>query len=329
LEFSSRLDGGAWSPFTLTTGVTLARLAQGPHRFEVRARDQAGNDDPTPAIRDFTVGGLRLTITAPASGATVGAGLVAVRGIVEGAAGEIGVVVNDVVAATGDGTFVALVPVAPGPTTLTATAEARGGGAASAAVSVVAVPTPPGGTVRASPMSGIAPLTVAFTVSGAADGARVDLDADGNGTVDLSGERVDGQTFTFTTPGIYVATAVVTDVAGVQTATQAVIQVFDRVALDAALQAKWAGMKAALRGGDIAGALDFIVERRRQDYGSAFGALARRLGGVDAILTDITLVRTRNAAAVYEMVRVDAGVVKSFQVRFALGGDGVWRLDSF
>ena len=37
----------------------------------------------------------------------------------------------------------------------------------------------------------------------------------------------------------------------------------------------------------------------------------------------------RDSSAVYEMVRVDGGVVKSFQVRFALGGDGVWRLESF
>jgi hypothetical protein len=49
LMFSWRLDGGAWSPFSLSTQAMLSGLAPGPHTFEVRARDSAGNIDPTPA----------------------------------------------------------------------------------------------------------------------------------------------------------------------------------------------------------------------------------------------------------------------------------------
>ena len=37
----------------------------------------------------------------------------------------------------------------------------------------------------------------------------------------------------------------------------------------------------------------------------------------------------RNAAAIYEMVRTDDGIVKSFEIRFALGSDGAWRLEAF
>jgi hypothetical protein len=55
LRFSWRLDGGEWSPFGPETSVSLAALADGSHRFEVRARDLAGNEDPTPAARAFTV----------------------------------------------------------------------------------------------------------------------------------------------------------------------------------------------------------------------------------------------------------------------------------
>lgn len=51
--FECRIDGAAFaacgSPFKTAT------LADGPHTFEVKATDKAGNADPTPASRSFTV----------------------------------------------------------------------------------------------------------------------------------------------------------------------------------------------------------------------------------------------------------------------------------
>src|SRR5205823_4469762 len=49
LMFSWRLDGGEWSPFSLSTEALLRHLAPGAHTFEVKARDSAGNVDPAPA----------------------------------------------------------------------------------------------------------------------------------------------------------------------------------------------------------------------------------------------------------------------------------------
>ena len=55
LVFAWRVDGGVWSEFAAVTNVTVNDLADGPHTFEVKARDRAGNEDATPARRTFQV----------------------------------------------------------------------------------------------------------------------------------------------------------------------------------------------------------------------------------------------------------------------------------
>jgi hypothetical protein len=55
VSFSFRLDAGPWTEPNLATTTTLEHLADGEHTFEVRAVDQAGNPDPTPAARSFVV----------------------------------------------------------------------------------------------------------------------------------------------------------------------------------------------------------------------------------------------------------------------------------
>ena len=51
--FECRVDSAAFAP--CSSPHTTAALAQGAHTFEVRAIDAAGNADPTPATRSFTV----------------------------------------------------------------------------------------------------------------------------------------------------------------------------------------------------------------------------------------------------------------------------------
>lgn len=69
LQFAWRLDGGAFSAFSATTTASFSGLIEGTHTFEVKARDLAGNEDPTPAARTFTVRfGAAITSLDPASG---------------------------------------------------------------------------------------------------------------------------------------------------------------------------------------------------------------------------------------------------------------------
>ena len=51
--FGCRIDAGTWGG--CTSPKAYSGLADGNHTFEVRAKDAAGNVDPTPAVRSFTV----------------------------------------------------------------------------------------------------------------------------------------------------------------------------------------------------------------------------------------------------------------------------------
>ena len=55
LQFSFRIDDQPWSAFTSELGHAFFTLPGGRHHFEVRARDQDFNVDPTPAMLDFVV----------------------------------------------------------------------------------------------------------------------------------------------------------------------------------------------------------------------------------------------------------------------------------
>jgi len=59
LVYASRLDSlePSFSSFSSSTSRTFSNLALGDYTFHVKARDQAGNQDPSPATRSFSITG--------------------------------------------------------------------------------------------------------------------------------------------------------------------------------------------------------------------------------------------------------------------------------
>ncbi|HUU96390.1 MAG TPA: CARDB domain-containing protein, partial [Phycisphaerae bacterium] len=55
LVYSYRFDEQAWTEFAQGASATLDAVSHGQHLFEVKARDDAGNEDQTPVARHFSV----------------------------------------------------------------------------------------------------------------------------------------------------------------------------------------------------------------------------------------------------------------------------------
>jgi large repetitive protein len=107
--FACSLDGAAFS--SCASPTTYTGLAEGPHTFRVRATDQAGNTDPTPAVRSWAVDVTAPPapqITSPAEGTLNNSGSFTLSGTAEaGSVVEIfeGASSKGAVTATGGGTW--------------------------------------------------------------------------------------------------------------------------------------------------------------------------------------------------------------------------------
>jgi hypothetical protein len=167
------------------------------------------------------------------------------------------------------------------------------------------------------------------------DVARFDFDLDGDGTVDASepmaGDHYPRRQHRFTRPGRYTVTVHVRSAAGAVTTLREPVDVFAPDAFDRELQARWSTLKAALRRRDVPAAMECIVGRSRPQYEEVFRELFVKTTStdVDRVLTSIRPVTTRRAAAIYEMVRTQDGHDRSYEVRFAIDADLVWRIEAF
>ena len=338
LEYSWRLDAGAWSPYQTGTSVAFEQLAEGGHRFEVRARDLAGNEDATPAHWEFQVGAVRLDVAEPRPGTVVTTPTVWVRGDAGGASpvtvsiplpAELRLLTDAISAPVVGGRFALEVPVLTGQANIVVTATDGTDAVAVQAVGLLvqeAVGSRTG--IPAVPAAGVVPHTASFGVASLPSGTyTIDLETDG--TIDYSGERPDGRQFTYGRAGAFLATVTGVTADGLSQQWRAAVTAYDRTALEIAVRAVWDGLKDALRRGDAGQAAAFVHTARRQVWRDYFEQLGAALAEVDAVFTDIDVVGVEGDRVECEMMRAVDGLLFSFPVSFAMDADGRWRLWQF
>lgn len=339
VDFAWRLDDGPWSPFSSMTTVVFEALTPGEHRFEARARDLAGNEDPTPVVQTFVVAVLRVDITDPAPGTVVTTPTIWVRGTVQSGGREVAITVplppgfdfTSVPGSAEGDTFAVEVPVNADTTEITVIATDGTGATArdTVAITVQIDPGAPSGIFQAFPAGGLAPLVITFEAA-LETGGQLGLDLESDGVIDFEGPNVDGLPFVYARPGIYVASLRVTSNDGRVLMYQTSVEVYDRAALDTRVQAVWNGFRDALRSGNIEQAVAFIHSAHRAGWHAALAQLAPDvLAGIDSILTGIELVQAGAGGAEYEVVRLEGGQAFSYPVVFVADTDGRWRLWQF
>jgi hypothetical protein len=317
------------SPNQFSQNVAVVERPVTLHAHNTLVITVAGTPHGTLSVSISSDTGCDIALSTPAPGAVVPEGLLLVQGITRASA-DVGVTVNGVVALSHGSEFAALVPVAPSTTELVAVLTRPDGSTAEARQAVMVTPAPgPEIVFRARPRGGEAPLLVSFSLISPVSASQVILDLTGQGAIGFEGPELEGRTFAYSVPGIYIPTVRLTDHQGNQYSAFTIVQVVDAGALDRLIQTKWHGMKDALRQGNVAGALNFIASTVRDGYQDFIDALVIPLAQIDTVLTDISLVAAEEDRAEYEMIRTENGERFSHYVLYVKDTDGTWRVKFF
>ena len=330
LQFAWRLDGGPPSPFAADTSLTLNDLGPGPHVVEVMARDMAGNEDPTPARREFSVSAadIAVTIVSPAAGAQLSGDEVIVRGTVTASGDDVGVNVNGFAALVHHAEWAVQIPLVPGDNLVRAVARAGSGAEATASVLVSGTGPAPGVFLRAEPSSGVAPLQVTWRIASRTPRAlvRFELDEQGTGAFGAPVAVLDGMQTLYPIPGLRFPTVRATDDQGDVHVATTVVHVDDAHAAAARFQALWAGFIARLQAGDEPGALARLAPALRSRLAPVFQQLGAALGTIAAGLGPVELIDQVDDLAEAALLQAEDGVTRLYFIYFRRDNRGQWLI---
>ena len=314
--------------------LDTSSLAVGPHIIMARALDKVGNQSEA-SITVSVPERFRVEITTPTNGATINKSMVLAQGKIYGQIGEIGVIVNGLLAEVQGDDFAAIVPLQQGQNILTATATTVEGPQVQTSVTINTESQEEVIRLTATPSSGIMDLlTNVFSVTFEAE-AYLDnpvsiysWDLNGDGVAEMTGVEP-SVIWEYQSPGIYIPKVTITDNQGNAYTETTLVHVLSGEEIDALLRSKWEGMKAALSQGDVNNALNYFVKDSREEYREIFELLASQLSSLISTMREINMVEITGNMAEYYIKRFQRGVDISYFIYFMKDGDGVWKITSF
>ena len=284
---------------------------------------------PLPVVIDIEPTSPVVTIAEPANGATVPEDSVLVRGTVNAGGGEVGVSVNGVPAFITDTEWAAQIPLVVGSNAISATATTATGAQATTTITVeVTQPQEALVALTASPVSGLAPLTVRFQVESGLDRSiiRYEFDQNGDGRADLTSATFENVEVTYRDAGIITPTLTVVDDQGGTVTATTIIQVLDQADTIALFQAKWEALKAALAAREIPRATAEFAFGVRPRFEQVFQALDANLPSIASTLGTIAITRVTEGLAEGVTKRVQGGKTFLYFIYWAPDVDGIWRI---
>src|SRR5882724_3324154 len=274
-----------------------------------------------------------IRITSPAPGSVRTAYEIVVRGVfhVPGHAG-VRVTVNEVPALLYRDEF-ALVLMKPTKELTAIVRDADGHTLAQASIPAtleypLSLGQPPVYLQPAHPTVGTAPFTEKFMLSVHIATDTLRFDARGDGHVDYeshpaSDHAMADYEFTYQRPGLYFPTVA----ADAGATCVGLVRVFAKEELECPIQENWKGFRAALRRGDVEGAVQYFATEKRPTYRTTLNALTIPVKDFERVLGDIHFEKQWSLYRVdYEMSHQEDGTMVSDHVEFGLDVDGVWRL---
>ncbi|MBI4824869.1 MAG: carboxypeptidase regulatory-like domain-containing protein [Nitrospirae bacterium] len=287
--------------------------------------------DPPPAIN--------INITYPADGAALSRADTMASGTIVNATGnETGVTVNGVVAVVYNGQFfVNHLPLVEGENIITVNAVDTSGNSSVTSITVFADTTKPYVKLNSNIESGIATFDAYFSVDTSLPDSVSTYQMDGNyeGSFDLdyTGAVFDDVSFTYAYEGIYYPMILATDSAGNGYTDTIAVVVQDRVELDALLQGKWEGMKAALGNHNITTAVNAFTDDKQAHYTQLFNDIDAFLPQFVQDMQDIELIYAKNNIAKYRIRKNEVYAGQSYEIAyfiyFVLDENGIWKIDIF
>ncbi len=308
-------------------------------------RESGWSNEASATPEEVSIG---VSITSPYDGAYSAAQTVIVKGTVESASPEVGVVLvvesvgregtlsSGYLAEVNGGSFAVQIALFPRMmNTIRAIATLPNGEQANAAISIYAGMEAEAVKLTALPPSGIVSAqTNTFDVSFEAEvniaGATTNYswDFDGDGRIDQE-TSTPAATYGYARPGIFYPTVTVMyDQANSYTAAT-VVNVMPVEEMDALLKAKWTGMTTSLSSGEIEAAVSYFSDASQVRYRGLFTYLREQLPEIAREMNNIQLIYLRDGRAKYRIRRMEEGQEITYYIYFHRLSDGIWKIHQF